>query len=218
MAKIIVGSSTALTSALKAAQGGDTIQLAPGTYSALSISNLNFAQGVTITSADPGNQAVLTNFNITGSSGLTFSNVEMFAKMPSYYAFQVRDSSNIKFDNVNLHGSLDGDAGNDPIGLQILNSSRISVTNSEFQQLHKALSIGSSSDIMVQGNLTHHMRSDGFNFAEVKNIKVLNNTFHDFNPVGEDHPDAIQFWTVGTKVASQDILIDGNVIMRGAAA
>ena len=202
-------------SALKSAQGGDTIQLTPGAYSGLSIYNVNFAQGVTITSADPGKQAVLTNFNIMESSGLKFSNVEMSATVPSYYAFQVRGSSNIQFDHVNLHGSLDGDASNDPVGLQILNSSRISVTNSEFQQLEKAVSIGSSSDILVQGNLTHHMRSDGFNFAAVKNVKILNNTFHDFNPIEGDHPDAIQFWTAGTKVASQDILIDGNVILRG---
>jgi hypothetical protein len=211
-----VSNTAALTSALKAAHGGDTITLASGTYTGLAINNINIAGGVTITSADPAHQAVLNNFNIVGSSGLKFANVEMVATgSTNTFAFQVNNSNNVTFDHVKMHGSLDGNAQNDANGLQVLNSSKIAVTNSEFQQLGRAVGFGASSDLNVTDNTVHHIRSDGFDFAEVSFVKIVGNVMHSFSPATGDHPDAIQFWTAGTKTASHDIVISGNVIMKG---
>lgn len=215
MAILKVDSVAGLNSALKTAQGGDTIQLASGTYNGLAINNVSFATGVTITSANPASQAVLTNFNINGSAGLTFSNLEFVAKAPAWFAFQVRNSDNIHFKNLSVHGSLDGDASNDAEGIQILNSSNVSIVNSEFQQLGRGMAIGSTNNVLVQGNNIHDIRSDGMDFSAVNNVKVIGNTIHSIHAVGEDHPDAIQFWTLGTTVSSKDILISGNVISRG---
>jgi hypothetical protein len=52
-------------------------------------------------------------------------------------------------------------------------------------------------------------------FAEISNAKIVDNVLKNFSPIAGDHPDAIQFWTQGTKTASQDVLISGNLIMRG---
>ena len=216
MAKIAIDNSQGLMAALKTAQAGDLIVLAPGSYSGLAMANLNFGNGITITSADPNNQAVLNNFNMSGTSGIAFKDLVFSATGSGFYAFDFRTSSNLVFDRIHVHGSLDSDASNDPSGIFFQNSKNISVINSEFQQLARGIVFGQGTDILVQNNHVHHMRSDGFDFAEVKNVKVLNNTFHDTNLVGEDHPDAIQFWTAGTKTPSQDIVISGNVIMRGA--
>ena len=59
MATINVSTTSALNSALKAAQAGDTILLSSGTYT-LSASGLKFATDVTIASADAGKPASIT--------------------------------------------------------------------------------------------------------------------------------------------------------------
>jgi Ca2+-binding RTX toxin-like protein len=223
VATILVNSTAGLTSALKAAHGGDVIKLAPGTYSDFSIGNLKFGTGVTVTSLDPTNPAKITDFLVSGVQGLKFQNLEMvaldhadyIAKGISFYAFKVAKSSDVTFDKINFHGSLDGNAQNDVLGLQIRDSSNVAVTNSEFQQFNRALAVGNTKGVVVTGNDVHDLRSDGFNFAQVNNVKISANTFHDFDPVKGDHPDAIQFWTNSTTTASTDIVISGNVIMRG---
>lgn len=223
MATIYVNNTAALTTALKAATGGDVIKLAPGTYSGLSLGNVSYGSGVTVTSADAENPAIITDFTLVNVQGMTFQNLEMMAlDHPDYierginfYAFKVARSSDVNFDDIYFHGSLDGNAQNDSLGLQIRDSANVSVTNSEFEQLNRGLAIGTTTGVRVSGNNVHDLRSDGFNFAQVKNVKIEDNIFHDFTPKAGDHPDAIQFWTSSTTAASTDILIAGNVILRG---
>lgn len=225
VASIQVESTAGLVSALKGAQAGDTILLAPGVYSGLTSKGMNasFDVPVTITSAVPSQPAVITDFSLADVHGLTFRNLEFLAVgsgdqrwvEAKYWAFKVAKSSDIHFDNVSVHGSLDGDVTNDVLGINIRDSDNVSVTNSEFQQLGRALAIGGGDNVKVINNHVHDMRSDGFDFAQVGHVQVVDNILRDFYPVGGDHPDAIQFWTSGTKSASHDILISGNVILRG---
>jgi len=215
MATTQVDSTAALVSALQHAQGGDIILLAAGTYSGASISGITIPGGVTITSADPTHQAVLTNFNILNSQGLTFSNVELFATGTSGFTFQVKASSDIHFDHISLHGSLDDDPSNDASGLQVMGSTNVTITNSDFTQLARGMAISTSTDVTVENNYIHDIRSDGMDFAQVGNVRILHNILKDFSPATGDHPDAIQFWTQGTTAPSHDILISGNLIMRG---
>jgi pectate lyase len=228
MAVVTVDSTASLIAAMNVAQGGDTILLAPGTYSNLGFkAPPAYASAVTITSADPANMAVITDFTLVRMSNLTFSRVELATldhpdKISpggsNYWAFKISKSNEIHFSQVKFHGSLDGNAGNDVQGLQVRDSTNVSVTNSEFQQLERALAIGQTDNVNVIGNSAFNLRSDGFNFAEVGNINVSGNTFRNFTPTSVDHPDAIQFWTSGTKTPSHDILISGNVIMKGDGA
>jgi Ca2+-binding RTX toxin-like protein len=215
MATTQVDSTAALISALQHAQGGDVILLAAGTYSGASINGLSIPGGVTVTSADAAHQAVLTNFNILNSQGLTFSNVELFAQGTSGFTFQVKASSDIHFDNITLHGSLDDDPSNDASGLQVMGSSNITITNSDFTQLARGMAVSTSTDVTIENNYIHDIRSDGMDFAQVGNVRILHNILKDFSPATGDHPDAIQFWTQGTTAPSHDILISGNLITRG---
>lgn len=212
-----------LLAALKSARGGETILLAPGVYSGINLrAAATFDKPVTITSADPQKRAVLTDFAIYSAKGLTFSNLEFVPLAPdltrggSYWAFRILSSRDIRIDRVSVHGSLDDNTSNDPSGLQFRLSNDVSVTNSEFQQLERGMLVAYTDGITASGNHVHDIRSDGFDFADVRNVKITGNTFRNFNPVGEDHPDAIQFWTKGTKNASRDIMIANNVILRGA--
>jgi Ca2+-binding RTX toxin-like protein len=214
---ITVGTTAALQSALSSAHAGDTIRLQAGQYDGLAIKNLSFSQDVTITSADPLHQAVLTNFGINHVTGLTISNVQMFANNPlGAYGFSVLNSDNIHFDHVGLHGSLDGNAANDQNGLLFQNSSNVSLTNSELQQLAHGVMVSTSSNVQLTGNAVHDMRVDGFDFAQVDHVTVTRNSFTSFHSVAGDHADAIQFWTTNTTAPSHDIMISDNVVTMGS--
>ncbi|MFL5296742.1 MAG: right-handed parallel beta-helix repeat-containing protein, partial [Phenylobacterium sp.] len=215
MSSITVDSTAALTSALKSAHDGDTILLKAGTYSGLYFSNLTFATGVTITSADAANRAVLTSFGVDNAHGITFSNVEMVTQSTGYFDYIVTNSSNLSFDHVSVHGSLDGNVLNDIEGIQISGSSNISVTNSEFQQLERAMAISTSSNITVANNHVHDVGTTGFMFGQVSNVKITGNVLDNFHVPTGDHPDAIQFLTSNATAPTHDVLISDNVLFRG---
>jgi Ca2+-binding RTX toxin-like protein len=209
-----VSSAAALNAAVQTAQPGDTIQLQAGQYDGVVIKYANFS-GVTITSADPLHPAVISSFDVTNVTGLTFRNVELLANTGVNFDFNVRNSADVHFDHVNVHGSLDNNPANDPEGIEFTNSSNVSITNSVFQQLGRGAGAFSSSNVQMTGNTVHDMRSDGFDFAQVDHVTVSGNNFTNFFPVAGDHPDAIQFWTLGTTAASHDITISNNVVTEG---
>ncbi len=216
MALTFVSDRGGLLQALKSAQSGDTILLAPGVYSGVTITNLKIAGGVTISSNDPGSPAVFTDLSIKNSSGLTFSSIEFDASnATASNPFKVLSSSHIHFDRLNVHGSLDGDAGNDTSAMQIRDSSVVSVKNSEFQQLSNGLSHLDSEHLTISGNSFHDIRIDGVRGGGSSHVTISGNHFTDFYRNAGDHPDAIQFWTSNTTASAHDIIIADNVIARG---
>jgi Ca2+-binding RTX toxin-like protein len=217
LANITVDSTAALNTALHTAHDGDTILLQGGTYTGLdySFNNLNFANGITITSADPSNPATITHFTMQNSSGITFSNLTMQTQATGYFDFQVYTSNSIHFDHVSVHGSLDGNPQNDIEGIQVSGSNNISITNSEFQQLERAMAIGSSNNIVVSNNNVHDVEVTGVMFAQDGFVTVSGNEFSSFHTAVGDHADAIQFLTTGTTAPSHDITITNNAIYRG---
>lgn len=217
--RISVAGPEDLRSALGSAKPGDTLLLAPGTYAGLPAKNisLKFDKPITITSADPANPAVFTSFTLRNVQGLTFKNLELNATVQKF-SFGVVNSSDVTFDHVHVHGSLDNDSSNDPSGLGFQRSARITVINSEFQQLNRALSVSVCQEIKISGNHLHDIRSDGIDMAQVSKVEISRNIFRNFRPVGSDHPDAIQFWTRNTTEPSRDVLISDNLIMKGEGA
>lgn len=219
---IYVDNTAALNAAIKSAKDGDVIKLAPGLYEGLSVKGgVSFQTSLTITSADPSKPAVLTDFRLVNVTGLTFRDLEFAAsssvetKGDAHWAFSFVNARNIHFDKVYVHGSLDGDPSNDVQGINIRRGSNITVTDCEFEQLERGMAIGSVDHIRIERNYIHDLRSDGMDFAEVSFVEVRANVFTNFRPIGKDHPDAIQFWTSGTKEISHDILVTGNAILRG---
>ena len=207
-----------LQAALSLAQSGDTVQLATGTYDAFALKNLSFSgAGVTVTSQNPGAPAVLTGFSLSNVNGLTLQNIEMLVDpTKDANAYQINSSNQITLDHLNVHGTLNSDAGDDKNGLLIRDSNNITVQNTDFHQLSKGMAVSNSNSVTVTGNHFYEIRSDGFDGAGSSNVVVSKNYFSDFSPAPGDHPDAIQFWTTGTTASAHDIAISGNVIMRGA--
>jgi Ca2+-binding RTX toxin-like protein len=217
MSNYSASNAAELTSALRSAQGGDTILLSAGTYSGLSLQNLSFDTAVTIKSADPAHLAVITDFTISASKGLAFGNLDFTAASATIgdYAFRVSSSTNISFDNLSVHGSMDGNVANDENGFLIRDSSNVSVTNSDFQQLFTAINHLDDNGLKFSGNTIHEIRMDGIRGGGSSNVEVTGNRFYNFHAQTGDHDDAIQFWTVGAKATSSNILISGNEFVRG---
>jgi hypothetical protein len=212
-----VGTSAELVTALKAASSGDTIKLAAGTYSTFKLQDLSFAgSGITITSADPAHHATLTGFTLTNDAGFHFSNLD-FSVSPAQGDFPYRayGSSDLSFDKLSVHGSLDGHPQNDVSAITIQNSNNISITNSEFQELQNAITHGNDNGLVITGNYIHDIRADGVHGGGSSNLLISNNTFSDFHPSAGDHPDAIQVWTTNTTASAQNITIENNTISRG---
>ena len=209
-----VYTSNGLWSAVKAALPGDTIYLAPGAYTAMSMAGMNPAGMVTITSLDPSHPAVVAGLTLTNSSNLTFSNIELTPKAQGAYGITLGGDSNIRFDHLNIHASatVDGNA------VLIRDSRNVSVTNSDIHNIGTGISYINSDTVMLSGNTLHNIQSDGIHGGGTSNITITGNTFTDFSPKAGDHPDAIQFWTSGTTTSAHDITISNNIITRGAGA
>jgi Ca2+-binding RTX toxin-like protein len=212
MANVTVTNTADLLKAVSAAKSGDTIFLAPGTYSGVFIHDLATA-GVTITSADPSNHAILTDMTLKNCSGLTVSNLEMTVAKDTPY--QIVGSSNIVFDKLDVHGSLDGTSNDDTRGMIVRDSSNVTISNSHFHELTDALSHLDSQYVTITGNSFDTIRDDGIIGGGTSHIVVSNNSFTNFDHVGDVHPDAIQFGTGNAASAATDITISGNVYTRG---
>ena len=216
MTSFTVATSGELSAAIGAAHAGDSILLAAGVYSGLTIKNLQEAGTVTIASADSMHQAVITDLNITNSKGFAFSGLE-FSRDTSVdpYAFRVDTSSNIAFSGLNVHGTDASGLSNAMTAFLITKSTNVSISGSEFQKLANGVVFSNSSGLNLADNTFHNIGIGGIRGAAVNNVQITGNTFTDFHVTNGNHPDAIQFFTAGTTTASHDILVSDNVYLRG---
>lgn len=210
-----VSSVTALNAALQTAKGGDTILLAPGSYAGISIRGVNFADGVTIASKNPDAPALILGLAVRDSSGVTFEGLEFVSDPAVAQAATVQGSSDIAFNNVLFHGSIDGNPQNDSGGLLVRSSSDVRIADSEFHELYWGVGHLDVVGLTITGSSFHDLRMDGIRGGGSSDVLISRNTFTDFKPVTGDHPDAIQFWTSNTTAPARDIVISENVIIRG---
>jgi len=216
VATLIVKDTAGLTAALKSAQAGDTIKLAAGDYAQFNLSGVKVAgEGVVVTSLDPANQAKLNGFMLGDCSGITFRDLELKSASTAVNPYQILKSTQITLDKLDIHGSLDGNPQNDGGGVLIRESSKVTVTNSEFHELNYGVAHVDTQGVTIDGNNFHEIQEDGVRGGGSSQIAVTNNLFSNFAPVGGDHPDAIQFWTSLTKASAVDITVSGNLVLRG---
>lgn len=223
MATIRVTNQTQLDAAIKAAKSGDTVVLAAGNYKQLWVDNKISATAITFKSESATNPAVVAYARAVGSDGVVFQNLkigrEMVPGVDQDYTNMalVQDSKNVSFTGVQFFstGANDAFLGR---GIFIRNGTNVSVKSSDFSHLAVGMQSMSVDGLVVQNNKYHDLRIDGAEFTAVKNVLIDGNDFRDFRSSELNHPDAIQFWTSGTKQASTDIVISNNVVMPGTGA
>jgi hypothetical protein len=212
MSIVTVNSVAGLSAALKVAHGGDTIELAPGSYSGVQILGANFTQDVTITSASAASKAVLVGLAVGNSSGLNITNVSLstVGVADPYYAFRISNASNVTFSNLNVFGNSAKAPGSQTSGFLIEHSSGISISNSQFNYLNNGIAAENDSNLSFSGNYFSSMSKGGIQAGQVDGLIVSNNYFTNFNTSPGTHADAIQLFTAGTTAASQNITIENN--------
>lgn len=207
--------TASLLAVVGAVNAGDTILLAAGTYSGVTISNFAVAGSVTITSADPNNPALFTDLMVKNSQGLNISGVEMYANTDT--PFQILNSTNIVLDSISMHGGYNAATASNYRGLLVRGSSNVAVTDSHFYQLSDAFTHSYDQGLTVTGNVFDSLQDNGVVGGGTSQLTISNNVFKDFLHPATDpvHPDAIQLWTTNTNVVASNITISGNVIDRG---
>jgi parallel beta-helix repeat protein len=209
-----VSSAGELVAAAKVAVGGDTIQLAAGTYSDVSLKGLQFTSQVTITSADPGSPAVLIDFAVSGVTGLTLQNLSF--RIDNGAALDISKSESIVVDNVDVAGKIDATTGKPGgNGLRVRESTDVEITNSSFHDLGHAVIHLNVQHLLISGNTIEDIRVDGIRGGGSSWVEISNNQLSNFYRNPGEHGDAIQFWTSGTKESAHDIVVKDNLIVRG---
>ena len=214
MAEYLVSNTNELLARINACSAGDTILLAPGTYDPAVVRNMG-ELGITIASQDPDNPAVLTGFVLTDSSDVRFSDVVFRADAGDNNAFEFNRTSGITFSGVVVHGPDNVGTGEEVSPLIIRDSSDVTIIGSEFFHVYHGVKLLDVDGIVISGNEFHDIRCDGIRGGGVSNALVTGNNFTDFYPIGNDHPDAIQFWSTNQDTPGRNIVISDNVFIRG---
>lgn len=202
---------------LSTAQEGDTIYLAPGTYDSILVRSLGNI-GVTVTSLDPDNPAILTGVTMSDTSGVRFSEVIFESPADVTNAFRFSSVSDITFSGVVFRGPDNLGSGNEVSPLLIRSSSDITIVDSEFYNVWHGVKLLDVDGIVITGSYFHDIRTDGIRGGGVSNAVITNNFFTDFHPIGNDHPDAIQFWSTNQDEPGRNLIISDNLIVRGEGA
>lgn len=222
--KIVIVTTTAqLEAAVKVATAGEVIELAPGTYNSVNLYGDKPAGNITIESESNSSKAVITDIGLGLAGNMSFNNITFstaghaFTAGDQEYTYGVRLSgaSNISFNSDSFIGSATGGWNNDISGVQVLNSTNVSISNSNFQYLHDALDLGGSNGISVSNNTFQDITDDGIDSGGDSNVLITGNSFTNMygDNVGQ-HSDAIQFCETNSGVSS-NITITNNTMVRG---
>jgi hypothetical protein len=210
---VAVSTTAGLMAALRSGQPGETILLAPGTYSGLYIPNVHVNGTVTIESEKNAHPAVISGLNVQDSSGLTFSGLTL-STAGLHSANQVGGSSNIAFNDCLFTGqpSVAPDVN---YGVDLHDNTNISVTRSTFRYLENGIYNFGNNHATLSNNTFTALYGDGIDNVQTSNLQISNNTFVGFAADGSEHPDAIQFWTNNTSSVVQNVVIGNNLLEQG---
>lgn len=236
-----VSSGADLLNALRNAAGGSTILLNPGDYNNLNLSGLNFPSNVTIGSADPNNPITISNLSLDNVSNLTLAGLRILESgdgtklVPRDGALKITDSNNITIVNTIFEGvtSKGGTVNSDVMvegapdisiaghgtgkGLDVSNSSNVTVAGSSFYNLGVGSDFSRSTNTRIVGTSYSNISHDAMDFDAADGLLVEGNYVTGMNvPKGLGHNDVMQFRQFGTP--SHNIMIRNNVFTPGDTA
>jgi len=206
MATIRVSSNSQLSSAMRSAGSGDTIQLSGGTYS-LSVRGENLS-GATIKAASGAN-VTFSHVNLRDVSNLTFDGVD-FKQGGTGKLFQMANSSNVTIRN----GDFDGNGGG--VGFWVNGSKNITLQNNQVEGFQTGFWLGGTTGLKVSNNKISDISLDGMIVGKVHDATISGNSITLDVKSGTKHTDGIQFYNSGsvndpmTNVTVQNNRIETN--------
>ena len=220
---VVVSTTAQLEAAVKVASAGEVIELASGTYNSVNLYGDKPAGNITIESQNSSSKAVITDIGLGNAGNMSFDNITFSTAGHSFtagyqeytYGIRLSGASNVSFNSDSFIGSATGGWNNDISGVQVLNSTNVSISNSNFQYLHDALDLGGSNGISVSNNTLQDITDDGIDSGGDSNVLITSNTFTNMygDNIGQ-HSDAIQFCETNSGVSS-NITITNNTMVRG---
>lgn len=207
--------TAALLLAATIAKPGDTIKLAPGSYSKVVLRGL--IGPLTLTSADPKNRAVLNDLALLDSTGINLTDLITMCPAGSltWYNHRIERCTGITLTRLLIDGPGLVTV-QDTTGLIVRWSKGVKITGCEVRNLSNGILCLDNVGLTVTDNYFHDLRRDGIDHGGCSEVLIENNLFTNFHPNATDHPDAIQFWTHNTTTPAYNITVRGNVIVRGA--
>ena len=207
-----------LLAALSGDVSGYVLQLQPGDYVGIDINGLNPPAGVSITSADPDNPARLDEITISNSSNISMTGLIVTSDDGPVAAwgehiFRVDNSANIDLSGNSFVGRP-GAQSEGFIGLFIVGSDGVNLSDNEFTNLYRGAVMLNSDNLLLTDNVLHNLGTDAFDFSGVQQVTIEGNRFTELHPVGGDHADYIQFWTAGAIRPTTDIVIRNNFMAQ----
>ena len=165
---------------------------------------------------DPAN---ITSLQIVDSNMLLFDNLRFeYRGDPAQYQTDVvvYDSASIAITNSTFKGVALGLADDSDSEAQsallVQGATDFTFANNEVSRYFHGIAVLESENTSIVGNDIHSMQGDGSRFAQVNDLLIQDNKFHDFFGPYTTHNDYIQFWTSGTTAPSTDITIRDNLI------
>lgn len=212
---IVVSNTVELRAALNVRTADTVIALKQGHYSEINFNARESAIGITLRAFDPGKPPVVEAMTIQNANGVSIEGVQFVPKTSGQFSsgLTLRNCEDVALQNNLFKGGADAMALQQR-GLLIDRSDDVVVNNNDFTGLMRGGVFTNTSDLKVTGNEVWNNRSEGFNFAAIKNAEIAHNKMWDFKPVVGDHADFIQFWTRGTTSASENIHIHHNELIQ----
>jgi hypothetical protein len=212
---VTVSNSSELLKAVAGRTADTVIVLNPGNYGNVTINGGGSSLPITLQAASTTSASTFTNLTINQANGVTLSGLTFSPTSTngtySGYTLDIEHSSNVVVKDSFFVGGATAfkDEAN---GILVDNSSNVTVDHNSFTGLTRGGLFANSDKVTITNNNLTNLRSDGFDFTAVSNVEIAHNKFSDFHPTEADHPDGIQFWTVGTTVPSSNINIHDNVM------
>jgi Right handed beta helix region len=201
-----VNTVSELTSAIKQANPGDYIRLAPGDYKAPAF-NSTSGGGVVIQSADPSDRARLIDSRIDNIDGFAFISLDIVAdKSSAFYAPNVDGVAFMACHFYSLGGAASG-----RLGLDLRTSNFLSFIGTRFTDLANGMKLFQCNDITVQGCEFADLGADACQMNTCDRVLVSRNHFHRFAMVAGSHPDAFQIDTNGATRPSRYVIVADNL-------
>ncbi|UTW53966.1 PKD domain-containing protein [Kordiimonas sp. SCSIO 12610] len=216
-----VTNTAELIAAFDAAAGGEIIELAAGNYGDWQEAGHSFASPVTIRGAF-GADIEFARLRFNGVDNVKFENIKITdsirageSRVDEMATFQNCDDITLEYYEISGN---EADAYNNRYdAIDFIDCNRGKLLKGNIHHVNGGAQFTRGSGHRVNENYIGNVRHDGLIFANVQDVEIIDNVFGQFitDPTNvEIHAGLIQFFTVGSPINNEDVIIRGNICLQ----